>query len=66
MPEDRRAIPSIVLLVFVGFIGVFTLTQRPRFQAYHTVDVLQLLVSGICFGVALTRALLVIGPRRRR
>ena len=39
--------------VFVGLIGLFTLVERPRFQMYHSVDVLQLVVSGMCFGVAL-------------
>lgn len=27
--------------------------QRPRFQAFHTVDVLQLLATGMCYGFAL-------------
>ena len=27
--------------------------QRPRFQAFHTVDVLQLLATGMCYGLAL-------------
>ncbi len=52
---DRRNLPSIVILIVVGFIGVFALMQRPRFQAFHTVDVLQLIASGMCFGVALAR-----------
>lgn len=38
----------------VGMIGLFTLMERPRFAAIHTVDVVQLLASGACFGVALT------------
>ncbi len=56
----RRSAPFAVLLV-VGLIGLSTLAARPRFQAYHTVDVLQLLASGMCFGVALAQVL----PRRR-
>jgi hypothetical protein len=38
----------------LGFFGVFDLTQRPRFANFHTVDVVQLLASGMCFGIALT------------
>ncbi len=41
------------ILVVVGVIGLVSLMGRPRFQTYHTVDVLQLIVSGMCFGVAL-------------
>lgn len=57
----RRRLPSVAVLIVVGLIGVFSLTTRPRFQMFHTVDVLQLVVSGMCFGVALARA---IGSRR--
>lgn len=44
---------AIVAPLVVGLIGFFTLTQRPRFADIHTVDVIQLLASGMCFGVAL-------------
>ncbi|MGC1483016.1 MAG: hypothetical protein WA789_04415 [Candidatus Acidiferrum sp.] len=36
----------------IGMIGLFSLMERPRFAAIHTVDALQLLASGACFGVA--------------
>ena len=48
--------------LFVGLIGLFNLMQKPRFAAIHTVDVVQLLASGACFGVAL--AALIIAFRR--
>ena len=28
--------------------------QQPRFQSYHNVDIVQLIASGMCFGVALS------------
>ncbi len=62
----RRFLPSIVVLIVVGLIGVFSLTTRPRFQAFHTVDVLQLIVSGMCFGVALARLMVAIRGRSLR
>jgi hypothetical protein len=55
----RRSVASILGLIVVGCIGLFLLTLRPRFQAYHTVDVLQLVASGMCFGVALARIAMV-------
>jgi hypothetical protein len=51
-PRRRRS-PSILILILVGAIGLVTLMGRPRFQTYATVDVLQLLASGLCFGLAL-------------
>lgn len=59
----RRRLPSAAILIVIGLIGIFSLTTRPRFQAFHTVDILQLVVSGMCFGVALAR---LIGPGRGR
>ncbi len=56
----RRARASIAILIVVGAIGLVSLFGRPRVQAYHTVDMLQLVVSGMCFGVALGR---LKGPR---
>ena len=44
---------SIFVLIVIGSVGFFNLTERPRFQAFHTVDVLQLLATGMCYGLAL-------------
>ncbi|MGC1910488.1 MAG: hypothetical protein WA660_01530 [Candidatus Acidiferrales bacterium] len=49
--KPNTAAPFIVLCI--GLIGLFNLTQRPRFEMYRTVDVLQLIASGMSFGVAL-------------
>ena len=47
----KRAQPFI--LVVVGLIALMTVARNPRFEAIHTVDVLGLMASGLCFGVAL-------------
>ncbi len=39
--------------LFLGLFGLFELMAKPRFQMYHPVDVVQLIASGMCFGVAL-------------
>lgn len=55
MAAPRRGLAgSILVLIVIGSIGFFSLTQRPRFQAFHSVDVLQLLATGMCYGVALS------------
>ncbi len=53
----RRARASVMVLLVVGAIGLVSLFARPRVATYHTVDILQLVVSGMCFGVALGRLL---------
>jgi hypothetical protein len=45
---------GLLLPLLIGMFGVFDLTQRPRFANFHTVDIVQLLASGMCFGIALT------------
>jgi len=44
---------SAFVLVVIGSIGLFDLAQRPRFASIHTVDVIQLIATGMCYGVAL-------------
>ena len=57
---------NMVFIPFlVGLIGFMGLTHNPRFDAFHTVDVLQLLASGMCFGVALMAALGRLKPRSK-
>ncbi len=41
-------------LLVLGLVGFGNVSRTPRFASFHTVDVLQLLVSGMCFGVVLT------------
>jgi len=46
----KRTQPFI--LVVFGFIALMNVARNPRFEAFHTVDVLGLMASGLCFGVA--------------
>jgi hypothetical protein len=47
-------VSAIVVPLIIGLIGFSSLTRSPRFATYHSVDVLQLLATGMCFGVALS------------
>ena len=54
MPKrSKSAVSSFFALFVVGLVGLVKLRGKPRFQSFHTVDVLQLLATGMCFGVAL-------------
>jgi drug/metabolite transporter (DMT)-like permease len=46
----RRAVFALLF----GLIALVPLLDRPRLQTLHTVDLLTLLASGMCFGVGLT------------
>ena len=51
-PPRRRRLASIVFPAVVGLTALLTVIGRPRFQTYRTVDVLELVASGLCFGIA--------------
>lgn len=64
MLNRKSLIPAVVVPLIVGLIGLMNLMNRPRFASFHSVDVLQLLVSGMCFGVALAMLIALLrGPR---
>jgi hypothetical protein len=61
----RKSLASaIVVPVLVGSIGLIHLTQQDRFQSFHSVDVLQLLGSGICFGIAVSALIAILRGAR--
>ena len=56
---------TLMLSTFACIIwGVFTLVrvmEQPQFRSYQNGDVVRLILSGICFGVALTGLLSLVG-----
>jgi hypothetical protein len=63
---DRKR-PSIVVFItvlIVGLAGFYRVTQSPSFELYRTVDIVQLLGSGACFGASMVG--LVIAATRSR
>jgi len=66
-PEMRRnRILGVFIFaaILVGASGLVLVTQRPEFASVRTVDALQLVASGMCFGVALVALVAVIRGRR--
>jgi hypothetical protein len=52
--ENRKPLLAAVLIpLVIGVIGISQLASQPRFAAFRNVDILQLIGSGMCFGVAL-------------
>ena len=49
----RRTRRGPLIAVFFGVIAFANVSRNPRFTSLHTVDVLQLLLSGIFLGFAL-------------
>jgi hypothetical protein len=54
MRNRSQTVSSVLVLVSVGLIGLYTVSSKPRFEMFHAVDVVQLIASGMCFGAALS------------
>jgi len=64
MADRKRPLIAVLImpliLVITGFAGLNRVMQNPSFAVYRTVDVIQLLGSGMCFGVALVLIIIVL------
>jgi len=61
----RRLVVVFMMPLFFSLFGFLRGTQSPQFESYRTLHVIQLLVSGACFGAALTALLtMLLQPRR--
>lgn len=58
----KRTSP-IIAAVF-GCISFMNVSRNPRFEAFHAIDIVGLLVSGLCFGVALAGFAMLMRQRR--
>jgi hypothetical protein len=64
--RKRPPIAVFILLLFIGLLSFFSVTGRPSFETYRTVDVIQLLGSGASIGAALAGIPMSIVLRRSR
>ncbi len=64
MPGRRQTTAAILVPVLAGSVGLIHLMSQPRFEAIRTVDVLQLIGSGMCFGIALSAVIVLLRSKR--
>jgi hypothetical protein len=53
MKQGRALGVFVVVPVIIGAVGIITVARSPEFSAFRSVDVVQLIASGMCFGVSL-------------
>ena len=51
---------SVMQTVLIGLLGFYRVTQSAQFDSYRTVDVIQLVGSGACFGAALVGSMVML------
>ena len=60
MNSPMRAKSQLTLaftLIGVGLIGFYVVSHSPRFDEFRAVDIVLLLATGLCLGVALSALL---------
>jgi hypothetical protein len=62
----RKRAPIVIWLIplMIGLAGFYRVTQSPSFALYRTVDVVQLVSSGICFGAVMVGVILMLRGKR--
>ena len=67
MSNRRTFAPKVFVPVFIASMGLgafANMASSPRFATFHTIDVVRLLASGMCFGAALAALLIFFGGPR--
>ncbi len=62
--QSRRQLAPLWVPLLFGLLSLFSMVGKPSFATIRGVDVVQLIATGMCFGVAL--ATLVVFVRRPR
>lgn len=61
MRNRRTPAPKVFVPLFIatmGFVAFANIAGSPRFASFHTIDVVRLIASGMCFGAALAALLI--------
>ena len=64
--QGRRQLAPFWVPLLFGLLSLFNMVGKPSFATIRGVDVVQLMATGMCFGVALaTLGVFVRRPRAR-
>jgi hypothetical protein len=50
----RHVATGVFVPLFIAVIGFLDVRQRPTFGSFRSIDIFQLVVCGMCMGIALT------------
>jgi hypothetical protein len=62
----RVQVSRVVFILCIGLGSFFSVAGKPRFELYHTLDVMRLILAGASFGVALVFLIQFIQSRGTR
>ena len=64
MRKPKTLATTFFVPFLIGAVGLYQFVQRPGFAGFRNVDIVLLLASGMCFGVALAGLFAFLrGPR---
>lgn len=62
--KNRRPIALFLALLFFALLNFFRVVESPQFESYRTLHVIQLVLSGACFGAMVTGLAFLLVRRR--
>jgi len=67
MTDETKKPPITIWIIplIVGIAGFYRVAQSPSYQMYRSVDIVQLLGSGVCFGATLAGVIFMLRGARR-
>lgn len=63
MTDRRRFVRIFFVALVFGLMNFFSMLGRPSFETIRTVDVVQLIGTGMCFGAAIVALVLFLRSR---
>jgi hypothetical protein len=65
MAKSRTMWSSFALMIIFGSLEFMRATKSPRFEMLHAIDIVELMASGMCIGVAMaTLGMIIKGSRK--
>jgi hypothetical protein len=50
--KPKSQLNQMIMLIAIGLFAFYRVAQGPRFTQFHAVDIVLLISSGLCIGVA--------------
>lgn len=65
MMKPRTGWSTFALMIIFGSLEFMRATRSPRFEMLHAIDIVELMASGMCIGVAIATLGMIVGQSRK-
>jgi hypothetical protein len=65
MMRLRTMWSNFALMIIFGSLGFMRAARSPRFEMLHAIDIVELMASGMCIGVAMATLGMIVRQSRK-